>query len=72
VVKRIVKDRFDSPSETMYRRRHIRAIEDGSQRAQVTVRAGEAALLAAIALLATWLPAVWAARVDPILSIRSE
>jgi putative ABC transport system permease protein len=31
-----------------------------------------AALLAAIALLATWLPAVRAARVDPILSIRSE
>jgi ABC-type antimicrobial peptide transport system permease subunit len=31
-----------------------------------------AALLAAIALLATWLPAVRAARVDPILSIHSE
>ncbi len=31
-----------------------------------------ASLLAAIALLATWLPAIRAARVDPMLSIRSE
>jgi len=52
--------------------RALASLLDGVSARDLLTFSGVAALLAAVALLATWIPARRAARVDPMLAIRNE